>query len=117
MASTLACTKPSKMRSNLVVENGVLERDAGLRGERVEQLLAALVEGHHLLLDVLRREELLLRVALLVDQLDDADHSSRCGEISGRYSIALGAVADLLVEAPIEAERRVGRDVVRRRRC
>jgi len=58
-----------------------------LRGDHVEKLLGALVEGNDLLFDVLLREELLLRVLLLVDELDDADDSSRWGEMSGIVSI------------------------------
>ena len=78
---------------------------------RPEELLAPLVERHDALLDVGGREELLLRVALLVDELDDADDLVLArGERRDEHP--LRAVADLLVERAIEAERRAGGHVV-----
>ncbi len=59
---------------DLVVEERVLQGDARLGGQRLQELLLALAELDDLRLKVLPLEEQLLRVPLLVDQLNDPDH-------------------------------------------
>ncbi len=71
---------------DLGVENGILERDPGLGGQRRQELFAAGVEGDDLLVHVLRCQELLAGIALLVDELEDADHLAFAGE-EGAQSI------------------------------
>jgi hypothetical protein len=97
--------------TNFVVKNRVFEGDPGLRRERFDELLAALVERDHAVLEVVATEQLLLRLLLLVDQLQHADDFTLArGE--RRHQHALAAVTHLVVERTIEAERRARRHFV-----
>ena len=104
--------EPVEQLADLVVEERVLQRHAGLRRPGRRQLLGALVEGDHVPIEVGQRQGL-ARLAFLVDQLDDADHLAHRREHRHRQHRA-GAVAGLVVEAAVVAE---GRRLPGRRRA
>src|SRR6478736_2959542 len=90
--------------ADLLIQDRVFQGDSGLRGQRGHELLTAFVEWDYAALEVVLREQLLLGLTLLVDQLQYADHLSFAGdERSDQH--AARAIADLLIERAIEAER------------
>ena len=93
---------------DFVVEDGVLQRDAGLRGERLQHFLVARLKGNHARVEVGRRAQLLARLALLVDELDDANGVALGGNHGhGQHRARL--VPGLLIEAAVVAQaRKVG---------
>ena len=94
--------------ADLVVQERVLERDAGLARETEQELGAARVEWDDLIVVVILRAQHPARVLLLVDELDDADDLVLGGDHRHRDHRPR-VVADALVEGGIVRVGRVGR--------
>ena len=97
MAVTEAWTNASKRFRIRWMRVGVLEGHRGLAGERLHELLGPPSEGDDRLVDERDGPQHRGGVALLVDELDDADHVVLV-VLHGHDQHRLRAVARLLVE-------------------
>ncbi len=103
--------EPLEHLADVAVEDRGLQRDARLRGEHAEELLAPFVEGDDLLVHVGPGQQLVARIALLVDELDDADHLVALAD-ERRDEHRSGHVSGAPVEARVEVEGRPRGQVV-----